>query len=84
MLDIPTFILANSEINKMAGGLSTLLDERWKALQFLILSEVSSQANKNQDLVNLFPYAYNILSRETTPRSVQYIHSLGKLPLKIF
>jgi AraC-like DNA-binding protein len=75
VLDIPSFILANSEIQKISGGLVAVLDERWQAIRFLMLSEVNYQSKNYQNLTHLFHYAYSLLLQETTPRSVQYIQA---------
>ncbi len=82
VLDIPSFMLA-SGLKPMAGGLSTVLDDRWQAIRFLMLSEVNHQSKTHQDLTNLFYYAYNLLSQEITPRSLQYIQVNYHEPLEL-
>ena len=83
VLDIPSFMLVGGESGKIQGGLSTLLDDRWLAIRSLILSEVSHQATNKQDLTNLFGYAYSVLLREYTPRSIQYIHTNYYQPVEL-
>ncbi len=83
VLDIPNFMLAAEETSKIQGGLSTVLDERWQALRFLMVSEVSHQSTANQDLTNLFHYAYRLLRREYTPCSIQYIQANYHEPLEL-
>jgi AraC-like DNA-binding protein len=75
VLDIPSFMLASDQTSKIQGGLSTVLDDRWQAIRFLMLSEVSHQSTANQDLTNLFHYAYKLLLQDYRPRSLQYIHA---------
>lgn len=75
MLDIPNFMLVDEQTRKIQGGLSTLLDDRWQALRFLMLSEVNHRTRGDRDLTNLFHYAYSLLQRDYTPRSIQYIHA---------
>lgn len=83
VLDIPSFMLIGAESSKIQGGLSTVLDERWLAIRSLMLSEVSQQVAINQDLTSLFGYAYRVLLREYTPRSIQYIHINYHQPLEL-
>lgn len=74
VLDIPNWIFSGEDINKISGGLSTRLDERWQALRLLMLSEVDRNLTPSQNLTNLFHYASTLLLREYKPRSIQYIH----------
>ncbi len=81
VLDIPSFMVA--ETNKISGGLSTVIDERWQSIRLLMLSEVNHESTVNQDLTNLFHYAYNLLLRDYTPLSVQYIQTNYQEPLEL-
>ena len=83
VLDIPPFMLVGGESGNIQGGFSAVLDDRWLAIRSLMLSEVSHQATHNQDLTNLFGYAYSVLVREYTPRSIQYIHTNYYQPLEL-
>lgn len=75
VLDIPSFMLAGEESTKLQGGLSTVLDDRWQAIRFLMVSEINQGQTSDRDLIPLFHYAYNLLQRDYTPRSIQYIHA---------
>lgn len=83
ILDIPSAMLAGQETSKIQGGLCTVLDDQWQALRFLMVSEVSQNSTFNQDLTNLFHYAYRLLLRNSTPRSLQYIHTHYYEPLEL-
>lgn len=70
VLDVPCFLLENAS---MRGGLSPVLDERWRSLRLLMLSEVNdSPAAPN--LTDLFRYAYSLLQKESTPPSIHHLH----------
>lgn len=82
VLDIPGHLFAPSEAKYMSGGLSPQLDDRWRALRFLLLTEVSPAAT-SQQLNSLFHYAYHLLRQENTPVSLQYIHQNYHRPLTL-
>lgn len=75
VLDIPSFMIVGEESRKLQGGLSTVLDERWQAIRFLMVSEINQEKISDRNLTPLFHYAYNLLQRDYTPRSIQYIHA---------
>lgn len=74
VLDIPSYMFSDQSINTFQEGIECLLDEKWEAIRFLILSELNSNGNKNQALTRLFHYFYPMISKEKTSSSIKYIH----------
>lgn len=70
VLDIPSHnFLGNNR--KLQNEKYQLIDERWKALRYLILQELYNQTDNNQDLLN---YASSFMKETNTPASIAYIH----------
>ncbi|MEM7347666.1 MAG: AraC family transcriptional regulator [Chloroflexota bacterium] len=63
--------------------ISQKLDEQWQALRFLFLSEINPQIDRPARLGELFSYAYQRLTEETTPLSIQHIHQHYDQPLTV-
>lgn len=80
VLDIPKSLLA-TQTEQIRGGRSGLLDDRWQALRLLMLSEVERRPTPQQNLTDLFHYAYRLLLQDDTPRSLHYIHAHYSQPL---
>lgn len=74
VLDISNYMFNDKHFNISQEGVECFLDEKWKAIRFLILSELNSNENKNQALTRLFHYFYPMLLKEKTPSSIKYIH----------
>ncbi|MCL4303545.1 MAG: AraC family transcriptional regulator [Anaerolineae bacterium] len=74
VLDVPGSLCPGEEMRWLAGGLRRSVDDRWQALRFLLLSEVSDKPATHQAVTDLFHYAYRLLLQATTPHSIQYLH----------
>lgn len=72
VLDIPREINPLLFENLSSQELHHILDDRWKAIRFL-LQEESKRSNKTA-LVDLVNYACGFLTESTRPISIQYIH----------
>ncbi|MBV7274752.1 AraC family transcriptional regulator [Clostridium thailandense] len=73
VLDIPNYMLSNEGNSKLKEEIQYSLDEKWKAIRFLILSELDS-SNKGQGLTRLFHYFYPMILNKKTSASIQYIN----------
>jgi AraC-like DNA-binding protein len=72
VLDIPAPLLPRQGTGGTPEGQATVLDERWQALRFLLLTEAG---RNNPALTHLFQYAYHqLLGLNLQSRSLQYIH----------
>lgn len=74
VLDIPYALLTQGKMEMLQGGLLASLDERWRAVRSLLLSEIND-TSKNSDIVHLFQYSYNLLLKDCIPRSLHHIHT---------
>jgi len=72
VLDIPLFVLPDTGSTDIE--MYQVLDDRWKAIRFLLLSEGDKRSCGNSALESLIRYAAGFLLEETTPVSIQYIH----------
>jgi AraC-like DNA-binding protein len=82
VLDIPSTLLAQGTTEIPQGGLFTTLDDRWQAVRSLLLAEVSDAATPS-DITHLFQYAYHLLLKTCTPRSLHYIHNNYQYPVSL-
>lgn len=83
VLDVPNHVLPNPVVCQSQGGVSPLLDERWRAIRYLMLSEAAEGSTTDPALSNLFRYAYRFLSHKVLPLSIQYIHDYFHKPLEL-
>lgn len=83
VLDVPQHRFIPQEVSLLQAGISPVLDEQWQALRFLMLSEVDHHPASGQSLNDLFHYAYSLLLRDRTPRSIQYLHDHFDEPLEL-
>lgn len=74
VLDIPLKIFYGSGVKTLKKELVQLFDERWKAIRFLILQEISSGRSNNSSLTDLIRYTTGLLFHNHLPASIQYIH----------
>lgn len=72
VLDIPNYMFSNEDMDKLEEGVKCTLDEKWKAIRFLILNELSG--SNNEAISKLFHYFIPFILREHMPSSVKYIH----------
>lgn len=74
VLDIPSYYLSAQELNRMKNTVSLVLDNRWKALRFLMLNEIENSYLESQSMTHLLRYALPLLLEDNQPSSILYIH----------
>jgi AraC-like DNA-binding protein len=74
VLDVPGYLCPAEDRRCLDQGLRRSMDERWQALRFLLLNEVSDKPATHRAITDLFRYAYHLLMQVTKPRSIQYLH----------
>lgn len=82
VLDIPPILLRTDKHDALQGGLVFSLDERWQGVRSLLLYAVNSNSD-DSELTYLFHYAYHLLKKNCTPRSLQYIHTNYHQPVSL-
>lgn len=83
VLDVPGQLVFNRAINKLSGGVGPSFDEQWQALRFLLLAEINQSQASGQPLLDLFSYAYHLLTREQVSPSIAHIHRHFHQPLTV-
>ncbi len=73
VLDVPGNLCRDEEMRPLESGLQRAVDERWQALRFLLLSEVSDKPTTHQAITDLFHFAYRLLVQPAMPRSIRYL-----------
>lgn len=74
VLDIPQFMLNEDDIDKAKDGIELSLDERWRAIRFLILNELKDNFYNGEGLSKLYHYFSTFIFEKNLPSSVRYIH----------
>ena len=76
VMDIPSQMVGKCDKSGMCGGSRLQFDERWKAVRFLLLSEIKSSGSSGNPghIESLFHYFYQFISESATPDSIKYIH----------
>lgn len=72
VLDIPPSYMETSDMNKIIGGKEIILDDKWKALKHLFLSEIK-HTTTSTSINNLFIYCYQMLTANHDYASIRYI-----------
>lgn len=72
VLDIPLFVLP--DIGSTDIEMYQVLDDRWKAIRFLLLNEGDNRPYRTSALESLIRFAASFLLEEGSPVSIQYIH----------
>jgi AraC-like DNA-binding protein len=72
VLDIPQFMFQLGELDRFPGGRNYTMDEKWKAIRFLLLSEADNTLEPSR-IISLFHYFYPILTENQIPGSAKYI-----------
>ncbi|KJR47430.1 Transcriptional regulator, AraC family [Desulfosporosinus sp. I2] len=73
VLDIPQFMFQLGELDNFPGGQNYEMDEKWKAIRFLLLSEVDQDEIESSRISSLFHYFNTFLTEYQIPDSVKYI-----------
>lgn len=73
VMDIPHNLVGNCSRHNIQGGSKFIFDDRWKAVRFLLLSEIG-KANNSSAINSLFHYFYQFILNDNTPDSIKYIN----------
>lgn len=73
VLDIPEHMVNKHDMDKMQGGNKIFLDEKWKAIRYLLLNEANKKENSTS-INNLFQYLYSFIPQENIFESIKYIN----------
>lgn len=72
-LDIDKQILNDNDMAKLAGGKILDFDDKWKAIEYLLLNECS-KTNNSAAINSLFEYCYHLIAEESVSKSIEYIN----------
>lgn len=73
VLDVPQVMVQKDNSSMCQGGRSYELDDKWKAIRFLLLNESYSDNVDNSRINSLFYYFYPFLVENQLPVSAKYI-----------
>jgi len=73
VLDIPQFMFQCGELDRNPGGRNYEIDEKWKAIRFLLLNEADNNKIEQSRISSLFHYFYPFLTENHIPDSAKYI-----------
>lgn len=73
VLDIPQLMFQLGELNHFLGGRTYEMDEKWKAIRVLLLSEADQDKVESSRISSLFHYFYAFLTDYQIPDSAKYI-----------
>lgn len=74
VLDIPHYMLNGNDMAILSDGIELSLDEKWKAIRFLILNELKDNFYNGESLSKLYHYFSPFIFKKNLPSSVKYIH----------
>lgn len=74
VIDIPLEVFNGLGIKKFNKESYQILDDRWKAIRYLILEEINHSSSGGSSLVDLIKYMTSILFQNTISTSIQYIN----------
>lgn len=74
VLDIPHYMLNANDMTIARDGIELSLDEKWKAIRFLILNELEDNCYNGESLSKLYHYFSPFIFEKNLPSSVKYIH----------
>lgn len=73
-LDISDKMLNRNDMKNMSGGKELELDDRWKAVRYLLLNECKEKNNSNA-INDLFNYCYHLILEGSLSKSIEYINN---------
>jgi len=73
VLDIPQFMFQLGGLDNFPGGQNYEMDEKWKAIRFLLLSEADQGKIESSRISSLFRFFNTYLTEYQIPDSVKYI-----------
>jgi AraC-like DNA-binding protein len=74
VLDIPHYMLKENDMAMLQDGIELTIDERWKAIRFLILNELKDNCYNGESLLKLYHYFSPFIFEKNMQSSVKYIH----------
>lgn len=74
VLDIPNYMLKENDLTKLQGGIELLLDEKWKAIRFLILNDIMENRDSTENLSKLYHYFSSYIFENNISNSIKYIN----------
>lgn len=74
VLDIPRFMFQLGILDNFPSGQNYEMDEKWKAIRFLLLSETGQGKIESSRISSLFHFFNTYLTEYQVPDSVKYIH----------
>lgn len=74
VLDIPHYMLNENDMDLLKDGIELSLDEKWKAIRFLIINELKDDFYNGESLSKLYHYFSPFIFEKNLPGSVKYIH----------
>lgn len=74
VLDIPLYMLNDNDMDILKDGIEISLDEKWKAIRFLILNELKDNFYNGESLSKLYYYFSPFIFEKNLPNSIKYIH----------
>lgn len=74
VLDIPNYMLNENNMVILQDGIELSLDEKWKAIRFLILNELKDNHYSGESLSKLYHYFSPYIFEKNLPSSIKYIH----------
>lgn len=73
-LDISDKMLNRNDMKNMSGGKELELDDRWKAVRYLLINECKEKNNSNA-INDLFNYCYHLILEGSLSKSIEYINN---------
>lgn len=73
VLNIPENMVPKDDMENISGASKLEFDERWKAIRYLIMSELGSD-DCSEALNKLFRYFYHYIAENALPDSIRYIN----------
>lgn len=82
-LDIPASFVDDWRFEDCSQGRLATFEVRWRALRTLLLADIDAARPPADSLLYLVPYMRNLLTVQSPPRSLQYLHQHYHQPTSI-
>lgn len=73
VFNIPESMVPKEDMDNLHGASKLCFDERWKAIRYLIMTEINS-SQSSEALNKLFYYFYHYITENMLPDSIRYIN----------
>lgn len=74
VLDIPEYIINENSMAKLQEEVELSLDDKWKAIRFLILNELKDGYYSSEKISKLYHYFSSFIFEKRIEDSIKYIH----------